>query len=709
LNFSLGSTHSTRRATEDGRRKTEGRYHAPISQQHFLSLFDLLSYLLLSLSENLKNSQSPSKLLYSNSSIRMQQMDHSGAAAAEQQVQPQVQAQQQQQQQQQQAAYYDVQTQSQQQPQQAGQYSCLYTKQKTQKRKQWHDGRLVLSSNRAVLHNANPAPGGAADAPLAECEITNRQTQALVSFQENRLETEKFLIQIEGPWIVPLASLSTGTTEGGGHSAFTQKLLRTKFQKPKAYIPPPLTTTAASRQQSQLQAVLGKRRRPLQPGELQRLHHGTASPPPPPQHHQQHQQHHQQQQQYPHAHSHTSSDSRPASQALNNPYQQSSYQRKDDARPTPPRTATNNPTWNNRAQPFQADRRAPPPGHSPFSMGTPTTTTNAAPSTQHNHEHEPNHDDVPSPFALSSSYGNYNNETNAAAALGQPNSNNRANPPLFASSTSRALHNNEFQQGNSSNNNQPNQQSRSLFTSNEFNAISFYGEEEEDDEQEPNPFGATSPENPHPFSNPPPVNYRYESHATPNTAATTNSSFYGEEEQEPNPLGANVQENPFSNCPSVVSGGGYRHDSHPHPNKDTDHPRPRGGGEDHENNKTTAPASKPSTTSKLTAPNNLSGNQLLALFGAGPAQPPSSPEPKPKQAEENSNNDNNKENGNQTSHTARPQPQPTTLTLEKQQETGTTKENPGKDTDPTSSTFEFVLPPASDSSSSEEDGSSQED
>jgi hypothetical protein len=158
------------------------------------------------------------------------------------------------------------------------QYSCLYTKHKTQKRRVWQDGRLVLQSTRALLHDANPAPGSD-DLPLGECEVTNSQRQALLQQQESRLETDKFLIQVEGPWVAPATSITQAVpTE---FSSSMQKLLNRKFQKPKAYVPP-----HPSNRQSRLHTVLGKRRCPLQPGDLERIHHGTPQPqqelPPPP-------------------------------------------------------------------------------------------------------------------------------------------------------------------------------------------------------------------------------------------------------------------------------------------------------------------------------------------------------------------------------------------------------------------------------------------
>lgn len=54
-----------------------------------------------------------------------------------------------------------------------------------------------------------------------------------------------------------------------------QKLMQRKFQRPARYVPPP-----PHARPDRLQAVLGKRRRPLQPGELERMHYGSTSSAP---------------------------------------------------------------------------------------------------------------------------------------------------------------------------------------------------------------------------------------------------------------------------------------------------------------------------------------------------------------------------------------------------------------------------------------------
>lgn len=154
-------------------------------------------------------------------------------------------------------------------------FQCLYTKQKTQKRKVWSDGCLVLNGIRAVLHDANPAPGSG-NPTLDECEITTAQRTALVAGQEDRIETDKYLIQVEGPWISQLPSSYVTKKPKMGISTSIQKLVRNKFRKPPNYVPPHSSTFGPTmKQQQRLHSILGKRRRPLQPGELERIHHGA--------------------------------------------------------------------------------------------------------------------------------------------------------------------------------------------------------------------------------------------------------------------------------------------------------------------------------------------------------------------------------------------------------------------------------------------------
>ena len=167
------------------------------------------------------------------------------------------------------------------------QLACLYTKNKTQKRKIWQDGRLVLNTKslKAVLHDATP-PQGSGDPSLGECEITLGQAQAILqkynvidndkveSLRGTTLETERYLIEIEGPWTnVSPSTLPTRSLNNGKNviSTSMKKLLTSKYKRPKSYIPPP-----PGIQTSRVETFLGKRRRPLQPGELIAKHYGGA-------------------------------------------------------------------------------------------------------------------------------------------------------------------------------------------------------------------------------------------------------------------------------------------------------------------------------------------------------------------------------------------------------------------------------------------------
>jgi hypothetical protein len=175
------------------------------------------------------------------------------------------------------------------------QFRCLYTKHKTQKRKQWHDGRLVLSGLHANVYNASPAPGSG-DLIRDACELTASQVHKLIQGKVAQLETDMFLIQVEGIWVNPPANAGTDNivTTTGGFSTSIQKILSRKFQKPQAYVPPRRSDDMPF-QQCRIQNILGKRRRPLQPGELERLHYGGHVPPA-----------QQQEQQYPqHGHGQT--------------------------------------------------------------------------------------------------------------------------------------------------------------------------------------------------------------------------------------------------------------------------------------------------------------------------------------------------------------------------------------------------------------------
>jgi Protein of unknown function (DUF2439) len=152
--------------------------------------------------------------------------------------------------------------------------ACVYTKHKVQKRKVWNDGRLVIfHPGRAVLYSACPLPGSG-DPIVDTCELTPRQSLDLVNNRNvgnEQLETDKFLITVEGPWSEPVTAVVPVEEKA---SAGLRKVITTKFRKPGGYLPPPPTHPPAS----SCPSMLGKRRQqPLRPGELIRRHYGAGT------------------------------------------------------------------------------------------------------------------------------------------------------------------------------------------------------------------------------------------------------------------------------------------------------------------------------------------------------------------------------------------------------------------------------------------------
>ena len=150
-------------------------------------------------------------------------------------------------------------------------FHALYTKHKTQKRKIWQDGRLVVRSHGVALHAAHPPPGGG-DPVLDVCSLLPAQIQDLKQGRLTDLETEKFLVQVEGPWQGADALSTTGSAPKPTANAGLQKILQRKFRKPAPKRPPPPSTGPP--------AFLQKRQPPLQPGELQKQYYGTSSVAP---------------------------------------------------------------------------------------------------------------------------------------------------------------------------------------------------------------------------------------------------------------------------------------------------------------------------------------------------------------------------------------------------------------------------------------------
>jgi hypothetical protein len=160
------------------------------------------------------------------------------------------------------------------------QYACLYTHQKTQKRKTWQDGRLEVKGSRIELYAACPKLG-AGDPILDVVEITNTsiplENQLNIS---SIIETEKFLIDIQGPWQIQNTVISSQeqtqtkcTQQQASQPLISngmKKVMGTKFRKPQSHGPPklPLQPNGTS---------TVSRKRPLQPGELIRQYYGDVT------------------------------------------------------------------------------------------------------------------------------------------------------------------------------------------------------------------------------------------------------------------------------------------------------------------------------------------------------------------------------------------------------------------------------------------------
>jgi len=148
-----------------------------------------------------------------------------------------------------------------------------------------------VNSNQVILYDANPKPGSSGTA-LDQVEITKSQTTGIVELNETEVETEQFLITVEGPWVgaqntnvqktsnykvinsktifKPRNRLIGSVKVNGlqGLSAGMQNVLNRKFRKPSAYKPPP----AHEKKRKTLD-----RPPPLQPGELEKRYYGSSS------------------------------------------------------------------------------------------------------------------------------------------------------------------------------------------------------------------------------------------------------------------------------------------------------------------------------------------------------------------------------------------------------------------------------------------------
>ena len=177
---------------------------------------------------------------------------------------------QQQQQQQQQQVQQQQQQQFQRSQSSSHQFSCLYTHQKTQKRKKWQDGRFTVEFGRVgKLFDANPTPGSG-NPCLAQVELSRPEATALIERHQTNIEAEKYLIQLEGLWVDNHSySSSAQQPTAAEPSSKMQKLMKSKYRRPgKA------GTFRPPNPQSHQVATTTARRRPLQPGELVRQHYG---------------------------------------------------------------------------------------------------------------------------------------------------------------------------------------------------------------------------------------------------------------------------------------------------------------------------------------------------------------------------------------------------------------------------------------------------
>lgn len=187
-------------------------------------------------------------------------------------------------------------------------YQVLYTHQKTKKKKSWKDGRLVLHNTRASLYDAVPIPGSAGGI-IDSLDLTTNEARCLRDgYYDGELESEKFLITVEGPWNA-VGGGSDGSGDGTDNndndgnnplwnnptaqstkrhlqqrrllrqrqqpSASMKKLLNNKFRIPQKIIP--LHPEEKRRREAMNGGGgMAKRSRPLQPGELERRFYGDS-------------------------------------------------------------------------------------------------------------------------------------------------------------------------------------------------------------------------------------------------------------------------------------------------------------------------------------------------------------------------------------------------------------------------------------------------
>ncbi len=192
------------------------------------------------------------------------------------------------------------------------QYRVLYTNQKTKKRKLWTDGKLTYNNaeKKCRLYEACPLPGTVGGGVVDEIDLCGQQVAVEAGMEE--LESEKYLIRIEGPWNDQVdgrngstvrSRPNSGGRPGGGmgmmaggsnalgsaasstanstvvRSDGMKKLLSNKYRMPPKVMP--LHPEDRRRRDNSLAGrggnapIPGKKMPPLQPGELERRYFGT--------------------------------------------------------------------------------------------------------------------------------------------------------------------------------------------------------------------------------------------------------------------------------------------------------------------------------------------------------------------------------------------------------------------------------------------------
>ena len=166
-------------------------------------------------------------------------------------------------------------------------FACLYTKHKVQKRKVWKDGKVNVStlSGRITLFDVpDAAIGHAASTPLDEATLPLEQIKHICNRVVTELETEGYLITIEGPWKADITSsrraepsvvvVVSDRQPSLVNTTLNQrnKLLSNKFKVPAKIIP----TNQYHNKEGSEQEWSRKRKAPLQPGEWLSIRHNVS-------------------------------------------------------------------------------------------------------------------------------------------------------------------------------------------------------------------------------------------------------------------------------------------------------------------------------------------------------------------------------------------------------------------------------------------------